>query len=217
MPSSLTFLISHGNWQGILPSANGCQCQAYECPIRELARVLSTSYQMAVCAKLTISCDDWLDFLSNANGCLCQDLLTNAYEKSRGFPSSYLNWLPAWGLLMDQWQPMPSNVWMNLARDSDLLPNMKCFLTGWKARSLTYRLEIFDEYGKFNGLTYLLPNTKSQYNINCQWIWSMGNGHSFGKLYEWESSGELNEEQGFIGWKVCWLSQVVEWWLRWIS
>ena len=46
VPSSLTFLISHENWQGFLPSANGCQCQAYECPIRELARVLSTSYQM---------------------------------------------------------------------------------------------------------------------------------------------------------------------------
>ena len=66
---------------------------------------------------------------------------------------------------------------------------------GWKARSLTYRLIIFDEYGKFNGLTYLLHNTKSQYNINCQ----MGNGQSFVKLHKGESSGELNEEQGFIG------------------
>ena len=112
MPSSLSFLISHENWQGLLPSANGCQCQAYECPIRELARVLSTSYQMAVCAKLRdfrslisylmimairanltylISYDNWQGFRPNANGCLCQDLLTNAYEKSRGFPSSYLD------------------------------------------------------------------------------------------------------------------------------
>ena len=74
--------------------------------MNELARVLSTSYQMAVCAKLRdfrslifylmvmairanltylISYDNWQGFRPNANGCLCQDFAYECLRKVKRF------------------------------------------------------------------------------------------------------------------------------------